>query len=100
MKQRPSVLDEFKTPNIRSEEDAETEEMSKYSICSSEDSLKLSGPEQDLLLSGNINKEHFVTGFVIGLYGVRDGSGNFSVEKVIFPELAPQIPRPLKIEET
>lgn len=103
-KQRPSVLTEFEMPNFRSEEEEEHEEATKYSIydsvCSAEDQIELESTEQRLSLVGNIDKNDFVTGFVIGLCGAKDDKENFVVDKIIFPELAPQIEWPLEIEES
>lgn len=103
-KKRPSVLTEFEMPNFRSEEDEVLEETTRYSIldsvCSAEDRIELESTEQRLVLAGNIDKDDFVTGFVVGLYGKKDKTETFVVEEVIYPELAPQIDRPLQMEET
>jgi hypothetical protein len=102
MKQRFSILTEFKTPNIRTEEDAKEEEMLKFSdaTCSHEDYLEIETPDQIYTLKGQIDPNNFVTGFSVGLYGYRDLDEQFFVKKVILPELAPQLPCPVFAEDT
>lgn len=44
---------------------------------------------------GNIDKDLFVTGDVVGLYGRITKSDYFNVKEIIFPSIATQIQWPL-----
>ena len=44
-------------------------------------------------LRGDIDKDLFVTGDVLGLYGSQEKDDLFHVKKIVFPQLANQIPR-------
>lgn len=104
MKQRPSILTEFKTPNVRNEDEAEEEEISQFSTydstCHPEDYLVIEAPGQIYTLKGHIDVDSMATGFVVGLYGYRDLDEKFFVKKVVRPELAPQLPCPMLDENT
>jgi len=107
-KKRPSVLTEFELPNFRRESeevDGEDEEMEDKitiydSVCSVEDKIELEYSKQRITLCGEIDKDDYVTGYVVGLYGSRTSDDLFSVDKVIYPELAPQVEWPMSVEET
>jgi hypothetical protein len=107
-KQRPSVLTEFELPNFRRESeevDGEDQEMEDKitlydSVCSVEDKIELEYMKQRMTLCGNIDKNDFVTGYVIGLYGKKTPDEMFYVEKIVYPELAMQVEWPMKVEET
>jgi hypothetical protein len=104
-KKRPSILTEFEQPNFRREEDVDDDGEVKQpisiydSVCSDEDSIDLECGPQRVSLVGKINKDDFTTGYIAGFYGAPDSDSNFIVEKVIFPRLAPQVPRPIPNED-
>ncbi|CAD5225168.1 unnamed protein product [Bursaphelenchus xylophilus] len=114
-KNRPSVFDEFKKQDFDdedelwdledAEEEAELNAENPYArvetLCSSADTLEIEDDKQRLPLVGaDINKDHFVTGNILGFYGAKDANEDFVVEKVICPQLAPQIPWPSKVSDS
>ncbi|CAD5218929.1 unnamed protein product [Bursaphelenchus okinawaensis] len=110
-----SVMEEFKKPQCEDEdelweqEDAEEEaELNAEnpfakvtSLCCPQDSVELEDDKQRIPLTGpEINKDHYVTGNVMGFFGFKNNTEDFVVEKVIRPKLPEQKPWPKKVKDS
>lgn len=106
MTKPPSVFNEFGNELGRREEDLDEgkEEKTPFwmvkSICSEEDILLLEDTKQRIGLSGNIDKNDHVSGVVVAIFGRKNNEDHtIVVDKIIYPELAPQIPRMIPEED-
>ncbi|KAJ3682005.1 hypothetical protein LUZ60_014578 [Juncus effusus] len=94
MKLKPSILDEY------SKERSVVPLVKPHNFMSLDDHLILEDESGRVKLSGNILvPSAFVTGAVVALHGKEISGGDFLVEDILEPGLAPQVDRPLDSSE-
>ncbi|TKR64436.1 hypothetical protein L596_024965 [Steinernema carpocapsae] len=93
MKRRPSVLRE-----MAKEDDGQEvmlpDPLIADRLIAEEDWLEFEDGQQMVKLEGNIDKNLYVTGCVIGLYGHRMEGDKFHVDRVVTPSIKPQAALP------